>query len=455
MELQNKKVTVVGAGISGIAAVKLLTEAGAYVTLYDGNRELNEEELRKKLCREFRGTVVLGEFSESVKKNTELLVMSPGVPVDLPFVEELKAAGIPVIGEIELAYLFSKGKLIAVTGTNGKTTTTALTGEIMRTCYENVLVVGNIGTPYTELVKTTDDGAVTVAEISSFQLETVASFRPDVSMILNITPDHLNRHHTMENYIAAKEAVAANQTEKDVCILNYEDEVLRAFGEQVRSRVLYFSSGRKLEEGLYIEDGIIFYAHEGIAEYIVKTDELNIIGKHNYENAMAAIGAGIVMGVPFELIRKALREFKAVEHRVEYVATRRGVVYYNDSKGTNPDAAIQAIRAMKGNTLLIGGGYDKGSEYDEWIEAFEGKVGYLVLIGQTREKIAAAAKRLGVKNVVLCDTFLEAMEFCTAHALPGDTVLLSPACASWGMFKNYEERGRIFKEYVHGLSEEE
>ena len=454
MELQNKKVTVVGAGISGIAAVDLLTGAGAIVTLYDGNQDLSENEVRAKLCPAFCGSFVFGEFSEELKKNTEILVMSPGVPVDLPFVEELKSAGVPVIGEIELAYLFSKGKIVAVTGTNGKTTTTALTGEIMRTYYENVLVVGNIGTPYTSLVKTTDDAAVTVAEISSFQLETVESFRPDVSMILNITPDHLNRHHTMDNYIAAKEAIAANQTAQDVCILNYEDEVLRAFGEQVKSRVLYFSSVRNLEEGLYVEDDIIFYAHEGIAEYIIKVDELNIIGKHNHENAMAAIGAGIMMGVPLDLIQKALREFKAVEHRVEYVAMKRGVKYYNDSKGTNPDAAIQAIRAMKGNTLLIGGGYDKGNEYDEWIEAFEGKVGYFVLIGQTKEKIAEAAKRLGVENVVLCDTFLEAMEFCTAHANPGDTVLLSPACASWGMFKNYEERGHIFKDYVRGLSEE-
>lgn len=454
MELQNKKVTVAGAGISGIAAADLLTEAGASVTLYDGNGALQEEEVRARLCREFRGNFVFGEFSESLKRQTELLVISPGIPVDSPFVEELRAAGVPVIGEIELAYLFSKGKIIAITGTNGKTTTTALTGEIMRTYYENVLVVGNIGTPYTSLVRTTQETAVTVAEISSFQLETANTFHPDVSMILNITPDHLNRHHTMENYIAAKEAIAANQTKQDVCILNYEDEVLRAFGEQVKSRVLYFSSVRTLEEGLYVEDGIIFYAHEGVAEYIIRVEELNIIGRHNYENAMAAIGAGIVMGVPLELIQKALHEFKAVEHRVEYVATKRGVKYYNDSKGTNPDAAIQAIRAMTGNTLLIAGGYDKGSEYDEWIEAFDGKVGYLVLLGQTREKIAEAAKRLGLKNVVLCDTFQEAMEFCTAHAVPGDTVLLSPACASWGMFQNYEERGRIFKEYVHGLSEE-
>lgn len=454
MEFQNKKITVAGAGISGIAAAKLLEEAGAVVTLYDANNTLSEAEVREKISADFKGAFCFGEFTEELLCSTEVLVMSPGVPCDLPFVLELKKKNIPVIGEIELAYLFSKGKIVAITGTNGKTTTTALTGEIMKTYYENVLVVGNIGIPYTSLVTTTKENSVTVAEISSFQLETVDTFRPDVSMILNITPDHLNRHHSMENYIAAKEAIASNQTKEDVCVLNYEDEVLRAFGERTKAKVIFFSSGRVLSEGLYTEDGVIFYAHEGISEMICKVDELNIVGRHNHENAMAAIAAGIVLGVPMELIRKALREFKAVEHRVEYVATKRGVKYYNDSKGTNPDAAIQGIRAMAGNTLLIAGGYDKGSEYDEWIDAFDGKVKYLVLLGQTKEKIADTARKHGIENIVMCETFLEAMQFCTENAEPGENVLLSPACASWGMFKNYEERGHIFKDYVNGLNEE-
>lgn len=453
MEFQGKKVTVAGAGISGIAAAELLSGAGASVTLYDGNAALTEQEVRARLGTDFNGSFVFGGFTGELLQNTEMLVISPGVPTDLPFVTELKGRGVPVIGEIELAYLFARGKLVAITGTNGKTTTTALTGAIMRTFYENVLVVGNIGTPYTALVPTTDEKTVTVAEISSFQLETVDSFRPDVAMILNITPDHLNRHHTMENYIAAKEAIAANQTEQDVCILNYEDERLRAFGEGLKSRVIYFSSARALPEGLFLEEGAIYYAHEESKERICGTEELNIIGRHNYENAMAAIAAGLVLGVPVSLIHQALCEFKAVEHRIEYVATKRGVRYYNDSKGTNPDAAIQGIRAMTGNTLLIAGGYDKGSDYDEWIEAFDGKVGWLVLIGQTKEKIAMAAEKHGLKNIVLYDSFLEAMEFCTAHAKEGDAVLLSPACASWGMFQNYEERGRIFKEYVNALSD--
>lgn len=454
MDFKNKKITVAGAGISGVAAADLLDEAGAIVTLYDGNKDLKQSDVKARLRAGFGGKLVFGDFTEELSQNTDILVLSPGVPCDLPFVLKLKESGVKVLGEIELAYLFSKGKLVAVTGTNGKTTTTALTGEIMRTYFESVLVVGNIGIPYTSLVKTTRDDSVTVAEISSFQLETADTFCPNVSMILNITPDHLNRHHSMENYILAKEAIAKNQTKDDACILNYEDEVLREFGKTIPCKVFYFSSKRVLEEGLYVQDDAIFYAHDGISDYVCRVDDMNIVGRHNHENAMAAIAAGIFMGVPMDLIRKALREFKPVEHRVEYVATKKGVKYFNDSKGTNTDAAIQGIRAMKGKTLLIGGGYDKGCEFDDWIEAFDDKVKYLVLIGQTKEKIAETARRHGIKDIVLFETFREAMEFCTEHAEPGENVLLSPACASWGMFKNYEERGHIFKAYVHSLSDD-
>ena len=453
MKFQDKCVTIVGVGISGIAAANLLTEENANIVLYDGNADLQAEEVRKGLVPAYKGTFVFGEFTKELIEQTEILVMSPGVPTDLPFVLELEKRGVPVIGEIELAYLFSKGKIVAITGTNGKTTTTALTSHIMKTYYENVFTVGNIGIPYTQMICETTEDSVTVAEISSFQLETARTFHPNVSMILNITPDHLNRHHTMANYIEAKERIAKNQNADDICILNYEDSVLREFGETLPCQVMWFSSKQKLESGLYVEDGIIFYAKDEVAECICKVSELNIIGRHNHENAMAAIAAGIAMHVPFECIHKALIEFQAVEHRVEYVATKNGVRYYNDSKGTNPDAAIQAIRAMNSPTLLIAGGYDKGSDYDEWIEAFDGKVKHLVLLGQTREKIAEAAGRLGVEQIQLTDTFKEAFDFCVQHAESGDAVLLSPACASWGMFKNYEERGRIFKEYVYAIED--
>ena len=324
----------------------------------------------------------------------------------------------------------------------------------MKQYFSEVFVVGNIGIPYTELAEQTTESSVTVAELSSFQLETVQEdFCPDVSMILNLTPDHLNRHYTMENYGRAKLNVALHQEETKTCILNYEDPMLREFAKELRCRILWFSGEQTLENGLYLEEDRIIYAENNIRTEICRTEELNIIGKHNYENAMAAIGAAVCIGVPLAAIRNGLKSFHAVEHRIEYVATKKGVAYYNDSKGTNPDAAIKAIQAMTRPTLLIGGGYDKGSEYEEWIQAFEGKVKHLVLIGQTKEKIAQTARQLGVPSVVLKETFEEAMQFCEENAVAGDAVLLSPACASWGMFKNYEERGNVFKEYVKGIKE--
>lgn len=452
MELRGIKALIVGAGKSGAAAAGLLMRKGADIVLYDSNEQLKEEDVRAKLPEGYGGRVVLGALPEDIKKWTELLILSPGVPTDLDYIDEMRERGIPIWGEIELAYQFGRGKMAAITGTNGKTTTTALTGEIMKTFFDPVFVVGNIGNPYTDAVLNTTDKAVTVAEMSSFQLETIESFRPDVSAILNITPDHLNRHHTMEKYIEAKENILKNQTEADTCILNYEDEVLRKLGESgIKPRVIWFSSAGKLEEGMYLEDSVIHYAHDGEDIELVDVRELNIIGRHNYENAMAAAAAGIALGVPVDLIIRAMKEFVAVEHRIEYVTTINGVKYYNDSKGTNPDASIQAVRAMTAKTLLIGGGYDKGSEYDEWIESFEGKIKYLVLLGQTREKIAETARRHGFTDIVMTESLKEAVDFCHDHAEPGECVLLSPCCASWGMFQNYEERGRMFKEFVRAL----
>ncbi len=449
---KDKKVTVVGSGISGIAAAKLLLHKNAVVTLYDSNEALDKAKVLERIGAEL--TIICGEFTKELAEKTELLVLSPGVPTDLPFILNLKEQGIPVWGEIELAYQIAGGKFIGITGTNGKTTTTALTGEIMKQWFKEVFVVGNIGIPYTDMAEQITDSAVTVAELSSFQLETVQEdFVPDVSMILNLTPDHLNRHYTMENYARAKLNVAKHQTEKQTCILNYEDAMLRGFAEELSCRIVWFSSRQKLERGLYLDGNRILYADNGVVTEICKTEELHIIGLHNYENAMAAIGAALCMEVPLSAIREGLMNFHAVEHRIEFVATKRGVDYYNDSKGTNPDAAIKGIQAMNKPTLLIGGGYDKGSEYDEWIGAFNGKVKHLVLIGQTKEKIAETAVRMGVASVVLKDSFEEAMEFCVSNAEAGDAVLLSPACASWGMFKNYEERGQIFKDYVKGIAE--
>ncbi len=452
--MSSQKVLVAGSGKSGIAAAKLLLRMGGEVVLYDGNDKLDSERIRENFDSDAKLSILLGELTRPDLLGVELSIISPGIPLDAPFVSVLDDAKIPIWSEIQLAYHVARGKLIAITGTNGKTTTTALTGEIMKTFFDEVFVVGNIGIPYTETAMDSTDASVTVAEVSSFQLETIMDFHPDVSAILNITPDHLNRHGTMENYIEIKERVAANQTESDCLVLNYDDPVLREFGEgeDLKPKVIFFSSAQALKEGMYLEGDNIIYAHNGRREEIlnVRTD-IQLLGRHNYENVMAAVAMSIRMGVPMDCIKKAVKGFKAVEHRIEFVLERAGVKYYNDSKGTNPDAAIQAIRAMTGPILLIAGGYDKNSEYDEWIETFGNKVKYLILIGQTRDKIAECARAHGFTEIMYAEDMAEAVRVCAAYANLGDNVLLSPACASWGMFDNYEQRGDVFKECVRSL----
>lgn len=454
MKLEGKNVLVFGSGISGIGAADLLKQVGANPIIYDGNKELDREEIRSRM-KDGAGTkVILGELSEEEMDRLDLVVLSPGVPTDLPVVKSLKARNLTIWGEVELAYQMGKGRVLAITGTNGKTTTTAMLGKIMEDYLDSVYVVGNIGTPYTSVALDMKEDTVTVAEISSFQLETIQDFCPQVSAILNITEDHLNRHHTMEEYIRVKEQITSNQTSDQVCVLNYEDMTLREFGKQIPARVVYFSSLQPLERGIYLDGEDIVLATEQEKIVITSTDRLKILGIHNYENTMAAAAMAYYAGVPVENIRRSIESFTAVEHRIEYVTEKNGVVYYNDSKGTNPDAAIKGIQAMNRPTLLIGGGYDKDSTYEEWIESFDGKVRYLVLIGQTREKIQEAAHNCGFKNTILAEDLEEAVRICAGMARKGDAVLLSPACASWGQFENYEQRGRMFKEYVYALPEE-
>lgn len=452
MEWKEKNVLVVGTGISGIAATDLLVEVGANVILYDGNKELKEEEIKAKLKSTENVTVVLGELGQQIRTSLQYVVISPGVPIDNPLVKELRQEGKQILGEIELAYTLSEGKIAAITGTNGKTTTTALVGEILKAHFESTFVVGNIGIPYTRMATQIKKNSVVAAEISSFQLETVHTFRPTVSAILNITPDHLDRHYTMKCYADTKFQITANQTADDVCVLNYEDSILREKAKQVSAKVFYFSSMQELEEGIYLDkEQNIQFVYNGEKEKVCHISELQLLGKHNYENVMAGVAISYFMGVPMETIKKAIKAFTAVEHRIEYVTEKNGVKYYNDSKGTNPDAAIQGIRAMVSKTLLIGGGYDKGSEYDEWIESFDGKVKMLVLLGQTSDKIEACARKHGFENIVKVASLEEAVKVCAENAQPGEAVLLSPACASWGMFKSYEQRGDMFKELVRGL----
>ena len=453
--MEKEKVLVVGTGKSGIAATQLLLRTGKLPVLFDSNAELDKDEILGKLSlsgdEKKQVEIVLGDLTVEEKKALSGVVLSPGVPTDTEFVNDLRNRGLLISGEIELAFEQEKGAVLAITGTNGKTTTTTLLGEIMKATGKKTFVVGNIGNPYTLEAEKTDADSVTVAEISSFQLETIHTFRPRVSAILNITPDHLNRHHTMENYVKAKQDITKNQTKEDYCVLNAEDPYTDAFLEHCPATVILFSSQRELADGFFYADECIYKAVQGKKQKLMNIHEMRLLGMHNVENVMAAIAMADAYGADMEVILNVVRDFKAVEHRIEYVKTVRGVDYYNDSKGTNPDAAIKGIGAMVKPTYLIGGGYDKQSEYDEWIESFGGKVRKLVLLGQTREKIADCAKKHGFTDYIFVDDLQQAVDYCAEHAKEGEAVLLSPACASWGMFPNYEVRGKMFKDMVNAL----
>ncbi len=454
-DLKGKKVLVIGSGLSGVGSVYLLNRVGAHPVVLEENTKVTSEDIVKKLHEEDRDStgIIIGEISDEEFDGVSLVVPSPAVPLDSPTMLRIKERNIPIWSEIELAYNFSKGQMIAITGTNGKTTTTTLVGDIMKAHFASSYVVGNIGVSFAESALQMTDDTVTVGEISSFQLEAVDNFHARVSAILNITPDHLNRHHTMECYARMKENITNRQTEDDTCVLNYDNEYTRDFASRCPSRVVFFSTKEKLDDGFFLDGENIVMSISGKRTVIMNIHDMNLVGLCNVENVMAAIAMSVAMEVPLSTILAVIRNFKAVEHRIEFVATKKGVDYYNDSKGTNPDAAIQGIRAMTKPTLLIGGGYDKGSEYDEWIENFGDTVKELVLIGQTREKIAECAKKHGFDRYVFKDSFEEALDYCCEKAEPGEAVLLSPACASWDMFKSYEVRGKKFKEYVNKISE--
>ncbi|MBQ9642449.1 MAG: UDP-N-acetylmuramoyl-L-alanine--D-glutamate ligase [Lachnospiraceae bacterium] len=465
----NDVVLVVGTGLSGVGAVHLLHHMGAQIILLEQNEEAQEEAIRKKLDPEDAQApcVVIGALPKEIIDKLTLVVLSPAVPMDIPLVEDLRSRGLPIFSEIELAYCQEQGTILGITGTNGKTTTTTLTGEIMKAWTERlrgqlageeeqpeVFVVGNIGYSYAGVADRTHARSFSVAEISSFQLEGIHAFHPAVSAILNITPDHLNRHKTMENYTAIKERITLNQTKEDVCVLNYEDAALRSFADSCPASVVFFSSAHRLDDGFYLDGETICRVRNKEVQTLMNIHDMRLVGICNVENVMAAMAVTEAAGVPMDLILEVIHDFPPVEHRIEYSGTVNGVDYYNDSKATNPDAAIQGIRAMSRPTILIGGGYDKKNTYDEWIEAFDGKVRELVLIGQTKEAIAECARRHGFTAITFCDTFEECMQHCCETAQPGEAVLLSPACASWGMFPNYEERGRQFKEFVKKVGAE-
>ena len=449
MEYNGKKALVCGMARSGIAAAKLLKRLGAEVTLQDMKKR--EDIAADVLNLENEGIVLYtGANPDDIACAQDIIVLSPGIPCDLPFITAAEAAGVSVISEVELAYTLTECPITAITGTNGKTTTTTLTGEIMKAVYAGTAVVGNIGIPYSEEVKRLTEKDWVVAEISSFQMEKAQEFHPHISAVLNITPDHLNRHKTMEVYIAMKEKVFAKQTAEDFCILNHGDEACRKMADKTAAKVFFFSSSEKLEEGIYLDGENIEVRWNDINETLINVNDLQILGVHNHENVMAAAAAAICANIPLDTIRGVLKAFAGVEHRIEYVATVDGVDYYNDSKGTNVDASIRAVLAMKKPIVLIGGGYDKGGSFDEWTKLFPGRVKHLVLIGVTAPQVRASAEKFGFTAISDCETFKEAVDLCREKAEDGDCVLLSPACASWGMFDNYEQRGDLFKEQVRG-----
>lgn len=452
LNYKDKRVLVCGMAKSGVSAAKLLNTMGARVTLQDMKKR---EDLKDPQNLEDEGiSLFLGSNPDDIILEQDLIVLSPGIPCDLPFILKAEEGGIPVVSEVELAFGFTPCPVTAITGTNGKTTTTTLVGQIMQAVKPNTAVVGNIGISYSgEVSRLTKDDWV-VAEISSFQMEKAKTFRPHISAVLNISPDHLNRHKTMENYIAMKERVFKNQEEGDFCILNYSDEVCRKMAEKTKARVFFFSSKEPLTQGIYLNGEMIHFRWDGMDEDLLSIHDLQILGVHNYENAMAAAAMAIAAKVPLDTIRNVMKKFSGVAHRIEYVTTVNGVDYYNDSKGTNTDASIRAVLAMKKPIILIGGGYDKGVSFDEWTKLFEGRVKHLVLIGVTAQQIKESAEKFGFRNISICQTFEEAVCLCKEKAEEGDCVLLSPACASWGMFDNYEQRGDMFKEQVRGFVKE-
>ena len=451
MELNGKKILIFGMGVSGKGVAKLLSHLDVSMVLYDGNTDLDKEALLNELNLKGRAEVVTGELNEKSFEGIDILALSPGISINAPYVKMAQECGVKVLGEVEIAYEISKGRLAAITGTNGKTTTTALTGEIMKAAFEKVFVVGNIGTSFASVATETTDDCVIVAEISSFQLESMEEFHPEVSAILNLTPDHLDRHGTFENYAMTKLSITDRQTADETCVINYDDEYLREISRNITPHICYFSLKEDLAEGIVLDGDVITYKKGGEVTPIINRYDMNLLGDHNVENVMAACGIALAMGVDLDVIRETVRNFKAVEHRIEYVCTKNGVKYYNDSKGTNTDAAAKAIGSMTSPTVLIAGGYDKGVDFTDWIMGFNGKVKDMILIGQTAEKIKETAMSCGFANIHMCEDLTEAVKKASELAVDGDCVLLSPACASWGQFMSYEQRGDLFKKLANEL----
>ena len=448
-----QKVMVFGAGISGKGAAAELAKQGKTVFLYDDSPKTLEPELEAALAAK-GGGFVCGSL-EAVLNQVQQVVLSPVVPLNLPALQKAQAAGVEVITEVELAWRNYPGHMIAITGTNGKTTTTTLVGEMLKTLPVKTAVGGNIGFALSKEVAGLDRNSWVAAEVSSYQMEGIRNFCPDVAVVLNLTPDHMERHKTMDEYGRCKRNVFINQTARQVTVLNYDDPEVRTWGKYSKGTLCYFSRTAVLPEGVYMKDGSFFIKWKNTAAEICHKSELQIFGAHNEENVLAAIACGFFAGVTPEDMRQTLLDFKGVEHRIEYVTTINGVPYYNDSKATNTDSVIKALEAFSGgHIILLAGGHDKMTPLEPMMRLVSEKVDLLILLGEARERFYEAAVAAHVPAIIVVDTFKEAVETAYAKAHAPQVVLLSPACSSFDMFHDMGERGRYFKKLVRDLAKE-
>ena len=452
MNIKDKKVLLVGLAKTGVSTIKKLDKLGASIVVTDIKPKEKLEDILSQLNGLNNVEYILGSHPEDIS-DIDLTIVSPGVPLDLPFIEKLKESNVKIIGEVELAYTLSNNPIfVGITGTNGKTTTTSLVGEIFKEANRDTYIVGNIGNPVIDTVDYTDKNSVLVTELSSFQLESIDTFRPKVSSILNITEDHLNRHHTMENYINAKARIFENQEKSDFSILNYDDSIVRSLNKNNNASILYFSRQEKIDQGVYLdENNNIVISIDGKQITVLNRNELSLPGDHNLENAMAAILMTYVVGVDLEVIKHVLTTFKGVEHRLEFVTNKNGIMFVNDSKGTNPDSTIKAIGSYERPIILIAGGMDKHSDFTDMMKCATKNVKELVLLGETADKIEASARKEGLENITKVKNMEEAVKKAYELAEDGDVVLLSPGCASWDMYPNFEARGLDFKENIYKL----
>ncbi|OLS03881.1 UDP-N-acetylmuramoyl-L-alanine--D-glutamate ligase [Tissierella creatinophila] len=453
MNLKDKRVLVMGLGISGISTIKALDELGAKIIINDIKTEEELKDILGKI-KDISLEKYLGKKSLDLS-GIELIVKSPGIPPSNQILLDAVDKDIKIINDIELGSNLSKSKnIIAITGTNGKTTATTLTGEIFKADNKNPFIGGNIGKSLIKDMINAQKNDIFILETSSFQLEHTINFKPKVSLILNITSDHIDWHGTFKKYIKSKKKIFINQDSNDYTILNYDDKLLRTFKDEINSNIIWFSVDEKLNRGIYIEDETIIINIDGEKKNLIPINKLLLKGKHNLENILGSIAISFIMGVSVENIKRTLLSFKGVEHRLEFVLEKDGRKFFNDSKGTNIDSSIKAIEAIEAPIILIAGGYDKRVEFDEFIKSFNGKVKALVLLGDTSSKIKETALKYGFKENFLVNSMEEAVDLAYSLSKKGDNILLSPACASWGMFENFEERGRVFKHKVDVLGEE-